>query len=193
MGTPRRGSAFRRLVGPALGVLIGCACSGPGNAATHSPSQIASSSRSASPMPSGSVPGAYGAPPRVDVEDRNGGGNHVNSFSETGAYSIWPRGWHGTNNLVVAKVPACMKGSGSFGPLELHVVDPATATRRFTIGSPTCVVAGPPSPAGAVCETVGYANVLNWIGGTVRSFPINGLTPALLSPDGMVTAIVGPS
>ena len=135
-----------------------------------------------------------GASTRLYVEDLNGGGHHVNTFSESGPFTLWPTGWHGTNNLVVAKVPACTQGGGPgcCGPQEFHVVDPATAVRRFTIGG-TCWIAGPPSPAGSVCETQARANVISWTGTTVRSFSIQGLTPAYLSPDGMVTAIVGAS
>ncbi|HYM66762.1 MAG TPA: hypothetical protein VEW68_05685 [Patescibacteria group bacterium] len=134
-----------------------------------------------------------GASTQLYVEDLKGGGNRVAPFSETGSFSAWPVGWHGTNNLVVAKVPACTQGGGPLccGPQELHVVDPATATRRFTLGGPTCVVGGPASPAGAVCEsgTFTAANVLSWTAITQRSFVISGPTPAYLSPDGSLVAI----
>ncbi len=135
---------------------------------------------------------ASGASTRLYVEDLNGGGNHVDLFSQSGGFTLWPTGWHGTNNLVVAKVPACTQGGGPFsaGPLELHVVDPATAVRRFTLGGPTCVIAGPPSPAGAVCETDAQVNVLSWTGTTTRSFSIQEPTWAYLSPSGSQVAIV---
>ena len=135
-----------------------------------------------------------GATTRLYVEDLNGGSNHVDAFSESGAYTLWPTGWHGTNNLVVAKVPACTQGGGPFsaGPLELHVVDPRTAVRRFTVGGPTCVIAGPPSPAGSVCEDTTNlgAVVLNWTAGTVRTFRIGGPAFAYLSPNGSHVALV---
>jgi hypothetical protein len=137
-----------------------------------------------------------GAATRLYVEDLNGGGNHLDLFSETGAYTLWPTGWHGTNNLVVAKVPSCTQGGGPFccGPLELHVIDPATATRRFTIGnSPSCVIAGSPSPAGAVCESTSnfmQATVLNWTAGTVRTLALNGPTFAYLAPSSGMVAMV---
>jgi hypothetical protein len=137
-----------------------------------------------------------GASTRLYVEDLNGGGNHVDLFTENGSYSLWPIGWHGTNNLVLAKVVSCTQGGGPFccGPLELHVVDPATASRRFTIGnSPSCVIAGPASPAGAVCEnTPGFvtAQEINWTAGVVASFSIGGPSPAFISPDGSSVAIV---
>lgn len=131
-----------------------------------------------------------GASTRLYAEDLNGSGNHLDLFSETGAYSLWPTGWHGLNNLVLAKVPSCTQGGGPFccGPLEYHVVDPATAVRRFTIGSmSTCRVAGSPSPSGVVCEdtaTFTKATVLDWTSNTIRSVSISGATPAYLSPGG---------
>jgi hypothetical protein len=138
---------------------------------------------------------AAGASMKLYVDDLANAAHHL-IYSQTGATSLWPVGWHG-GSLVVAKVPSCApsQGGGPFccGPQELHVVDPATAVRRFTIGGPTCRIAGPPSSAGAVCETDVQANVINWTATTVRSFSIQGFTPAFLSPDGMVTAIVGPS
>jgi hypothetical protein len=138
-----------------------------------------------------------GASTRLYIEDLNGGGNHVDVFSETGSFTLWPTGWHGTNNLVVAKVPSCTQGGGPFccGPLELHVVDPATATRRFTIGSSsTCVIVGAPSPGGAVCENNAggftQATVLNWTAGTIRTFSIPGPSFGYLSPLGDIVALV---
>ena len=130
---------------------------------------------------------------KLYVEDLNGGANHADIFSSSGVYGLWPIGWHGTNNLVLAKVPACTAGGGPFSaaPLELHVVDPATAVRRFTLGGTTCVIGGPPSPAGAVCEdtTFARARVLNWTAGTVRFFAIQGPTAAYISPAGDLVAL----
>jgi hypothetical protein len=125
------------------------------------------------------------------VEDLVGGGRHKVIFTETGAFGLWPTGWH-AGNLVVAKVPACAQGESPFccGPQELHVVDPSTAARRFTLGGPTCIIAGPPSAAGAVCETSAQANVLDWSGKTTRAFSIADPTPAYLSPDGNQVALV---
>ena len=137
-----------------------------------------------------------GAATRLYVENLSGGGNHLDLFSQTGAFSLWPVGWHGTNNLVLAKTPACTQGGGPFccGPLELHVVDPATATRRFTLGnSSSCVVAGSPSPAGVVCENNGgftQGTWLNWTAGTVRSLALNGPAFAYVSPGGQFVAFV---
>jgi hypothetical protein len=136
---------------------------------------------------------ASGATTVLYVEDLNGGTNHVKLFSETGAYSLWPIGWHGSDGLVVAKVPSCTQGGGPgcCGPQELHVVDPSTGVRRYTIGGPTCVIVGAPSPGGALCETSNFGQVreLNWTGGTVQSFTIQGPTFAYLSPDGAAIAI----
>ena len=136
-----------------------------------------------------------GASTRLYVEDLNGGGNHVDLFSESGAFTLWPVGWHGTNNLVLGKVASCYDaGTYCCGPQELHVVDPATGTRRFTLGGPTCVPAGAPSPAGVVCEdwaTFTKATVLNWTAGTVRTLPISGPYPAFLSPGGDQVAMLG--
>jgi hypothetical protein len=138
---------------------------------------------------------ASGASTRLYIEDLNGGGHHAELFGQTGAFTLWPTGWHGTNNLVVAKVPSCTQGGGpgSAGPLEFHVVDPATAFRRFTVGGPGCLIAGPPSPAGAVCESDAQASVVTWTGTTTRAFAIQGFTPAYLSPNGTQVAITSSS
>jgi hypothetical protein len=135
---------------------------------------------------------ATGAATRLYVEDLNGGGHHKDLFSETGAFTLWPTGWHGTDNLVLAKVPSCTQGGGPFccGPQEFHVVDPATAVRRFTVGDSTCKLAGAPSPAGVVCETDVQASVITWTGTSTRSFSIQGPTFAYLSPNGSLVAIV---
>jgi hypothetical protein len=136
-----------------------------------------------------------GAATSLYVEDLNGGTNHIVIFTETGAYSLWPIGWHGTGNLVVAKVPACSQGGGAFccGPLELHVVDPATGGRRFTLGGPGCVIAGSPSTAGVVCEdTQGYATmrIVNWTGGVVLTYNyVQGAVPIFLAPDSTIAIV----
>jgi hypothetical protein len=139
---------------------------------------------------------ANGAATSLYVEDLNGGGNHRDIFADSGAFTLWATGWHGAGNLVVAKVPACSTGVGGpfcCGPQEFHVVDPGTAVRRFTVGSPTCLIAGPPSPAGAVCETTTQANVLNWTAAAGSSFDVPINTPAYLSPDGQQVAIISTS
>lgn len=134
-----------------------------------------------------------GASTALYVDKLPGGATQNAIFTETGSFILWPTGWHGTNNLVVAKVPACTQGGGPLccGPQELHVVDPATATRRFTLGGPQCVIGGFASPAGAVCESTTFtsANVLSWTAITQRSIPIQGPTPAYLSPDGSLVAL----
>jgi hypothetical protein len=122
------------------------------------------------------------------------GGSQLLLFGQSGPFALWPIGWHGTTNLVLAKAGACTQGGGPFssGPQELHVVDPKTAVRRFTVAGPTCVLAGAPSAAGAICEdTAAFAqlNVLDWTGATTHSYPITGATPAYLSPDGTLVAI----
>ncbi len=127
-----------------------------------------------------------GAATRLYVEDLNGGTNHIDIFSETGAYGLWPIGWHGSS-LVVAKVPTCARsgGLGCCGPLEFHVVDPATGVRRFTIGGADCIVGGPAMPAGAICETTAVdAKVFDWTGGLHKQMPIGFQRPIFLSPDG---------
>jgi hypothetical protein len=135
---------------------------------------------------------ATGAFTSLYAEDLNGGGHHKQLFTETGAFTLWPTGWHGTDNLVLAKVPSCTQGGGPFccGPQEFHVVDPASAVRRYTVGDPTCKLAGAPTPAGVVCENDVQANVLTWTGTTTRSFSIQGPTSAHLSPSGGLVAIV---
>ncbi|HET9781988.1 MAG TPA: hypothetical protein VFR33_09430 [Candidatus Dormibacteraeota bacterium] len=137
-----------------------------------------------------------GASTRLYVENLSGGGNHLDLFSQTGAYSLWPTGWHGTNNLVLAKTPGCTQGGGPFccGPLELHVVDPATATRRFTLGnSSSCVIAGSASPSGVVCENspnFTQGTWLNWTAGTVKTLALNGPAFTYVSPGGQFVAFV---
>jgi hypothetical protein len=121
------------------------------------------------------------------------GGSKPFLFQQSGGYTLWPTGWHGTTSLVLAKVPSCTQGGGPFccGPQEFHVVDPQTAVRRFTVGGATCVIAGPPTPAGAVCEDTSFAHltVLDWTGATTHTYPISGATPAYLSPDGTLVGI----
>jgi len=137
-----------------------------------------------------------GASTRLHVENLSGGGNHLDVFSETGAFSLWPIGWHGTNNLVLGKTPACTQGGGPFccGARELHVVDPATATRRFTLGDYSgCPIAGPPSPSGVVCENstdFTQGKWLNWTAGNVRALALNGPAFAYVSPGGQFVAMV---
>jgi len=136
-----------------------------------------------------------GAATRLYVEDLNGGGNHADLFTETGAYSLWPIGWHGANNLVLAKVASCTQGGGPFccGPLELHVVDPTTAARRFTIGGPNCVIVGSATPAGEVCEdTPNFtkATVLSWTAAVTRTIAITQPAYAYVSPGGGAVALV---
>lgn len=137
---------------------------------------------------------ASGVSIKLYIEDLNGGTNRTQSYAQSGAFGLWPIGWHGTDSLVVAKVPACTQGGGPFccGPVELHVVDPATFDRRFTVGGASCVITGAPSPAGAVCEDMNYkqAFVVDWTGATQRSFAVTGPTSAFLSPNGSVVALV---
>jgi hypothetical protein len=135
-----------------------------------------------------------GATTSLSMYQLQPGGSQLLLFRQSGAYTLWPTGWHGTTNLVLAKVPSCTQGGGPFccGPQEFHVVDPKTAVRRFIVGGNTCVIAGTPSLAGAVCEdTAAFAqlNVLDWTGATTHSYPISGATPAYLSPDGTLVAI----
>ena len=138
---------------------------------------------------------ASGATTVLYVEDVNGGTNHVKIFSETGAYTLWPIGWHGADGLVVAKVASCTQGGGPFccGPQELHVVNPSTGARRYTVGGSKCVIAGAAAPAGVMCENTAsfsQANVESWTGGTVRSYAIQGPVGADLAPDGSAVALV---
>ena len=136
---------------------------------------------------------ASGASTRLYVEDLNGGGNHLEIYAQSGAKTLWPVGWHGTNNLVLAVVPSCTQGGGPFccGIQELHVVDPATAARRFTIGNVTsCPIVGAASPAGIICWDGNQSKVLNWTGGTLRAYPQSGPALQFLSPNGSQVAVV---
>ncbi len=137
---------------------------------------------------------AGGATTKLYMYQLQPGGAQLLLFSQSGSYILWPSGWHGTTNLVLAKVPSCTQGGGPLccGPQEFHIVDPNTAVRRFTVGGASCVITGPPSPAGAVCEdTTAYAqaSVLDWTGATVHSYPVSGPTPVYLSPDGTLLAV----
>jgi hypothetical protein len=141
---------------------------------------------------------ATGATTRLYLYQLQPGVAQSQTFGQTGAFTLWPTGWHGMTNLVLAKVPSCVSGSGPFccGPQEFHIVDPKTAVRRYTVGGPTCVLAGPPSPAGAVCESNAYdvAAVFDWTAAQTSGFPIGGPTPAYISPNGQyVAAISGPT
>ena len=134
-----------------------------------------------------------GASTRMYVEDLAGSANHVDIFTERGARTLWPVGWHGTNNLVVAIVPSCTQGGGPFccGIQELHVVDPANATRRFTLGNLiACPIVGPASPAGAICWDGSQSKVLSWTADSVRAYAVPGPEVQLLSPDGGRVALI---
>jgi hypothetical protein len=139
---------------------------------------------------------ASGASTQLFMYDLNAGGTQKSLYSETGSFSLWPIGWHGTNNLVLGKAPACTQGGGPFccGARELHVVDPATATRRFTLGDYSgCPITGPPSPSGVVCENgtdFTQGKWLSWTAGTVRSLALNGPASAYVSPGGQFVAFV---
>jgi hypothetical protein len=138
---------------------------------------------------------ASGASTKLYVEDLFTGAHHVDIFSESGASTLWPIGWHGTNELVLAKVLACPQGSIPFGccaPQELHVVDPSTAVRRYTLGGSGCTIVGQATPAGAVCEnsTFNSARVLGWNGVLMHAYAIQGPIGAYVSPSGANVAFV---
>ena len=132
-----------------------------------------------------------GASTRMYIEDLNGGSNHIELFTESGAFGLWPIGWHGSM-LVVAKVPTCTQGGGPgcCSPIEFHVVDAGTAIRSSTVGSSTCPVIGPATPTGAACATPAQINILDWTGATLRSYTISGYPNAYLSPNGRAVAEV---
>lgn len=136
---------------------------------------------------------AGGATTRLFVDDLATGGAHNQIFSESGSFILWPTGWHGPF-LVVAKVPACTQGGGPTccGPQEYHVVDPATAVRQYTVGGPTCVVVGLPTPAGTMCENTAFtkATELDWTGTSHQSVAISGPVAAYVSPTGNKVALV---
>lgn len=135
-----------------------------------------------------------GATTKLYVDQLRTGGTQKLIFQETGAYTLWPVGWLGNSGLIVAKVPSCTQGGGPTccGPQEYHVVDPTNGARRNTVGGPTCIPVGAPSPSGTMCEdaTFSKANILDWTGATRKSLTIQGPTPAYLSPDGTAVALV---
>jgi hypothetical protein len=127
--------------------------------------------------------------------DLNKGETQRLLYTQTGARTLWPVGWHGTDNLIVAAAPTSCVGSEPFccGMQELHVVDPATADRRFTLGSwGRCPIAGAPSPAGVVCENLPLtgATVLSWTATTLRSLRFSVYVSLYLSPNGANVATV---
>ena len=137
---------------------------------------------------------ASGATTKLYMYQLQAGGSQALLFSESDAFTLWPTGWHGLNNLVVAKVPACTQGGGfgCCGPQELHVVDPTTAVRRFIIGGSGCIISGPPSPGGVSCETsAGVDSVYSWTNLLLRTYPIPavGMGPIYLSPNGQHLAL----
>ncbi|MHB8611150.1 MAG: hypothetical protein ACYDAL_01815 [Candidatus Dormibacteraceae bacterium] len=128
-----------------------------------------------------------GATTKLYMYQLRPGGSQVQSFGESDVYTLWPTGWHGSTYLVVAKVPACTQGGGPFccGPQELHLVDPTTAVRRFTMGGPDCVIAGPPSPNGAVCQTTaGDGEYVDWDGARRTLGPAGSPKAIYNAPDG---------
>src|SRR5947209_956384 len=135
-----------------------------------------------------------GAATSLYIYDLKSGGAQRLIFSQTGTRSLWPVGWRGTTSLVVAIVSSCTAGGGLFccGMQELHVIDPSTAVRRFTLGTwATCPIAGPPSTAGAVCiHSPGFtsATYLNWTGATVKDVVIDNPASSFVSPDGNFVA-----
>lgn len=134
---------------------------------------------------------ASGASTNLFIDQLKVGGSQVRIFTETGTSTLWPVGWHG-GSVVVATVQVCVQGGGPFccGPQALLLIDPAPVARRSTLGSPpTCIIAGPPSAGGAICETDAQANVLDWSGMTTRSFSIPGQEPAYLSPNSNQSAL----
>jgi hypothetical protein len=123
-----------------------------------------------------------GSSTRLYVDNLASAAHHL-VYSQTGVYGLWPIGWNG-GSLVVAKVNACTTGSVS-RPIELHVIDPTTATRRFTIGGSSCPIDGPSTAAGTPClaSKLGSVQVRDWTGVVVRTVAPNG-APAYVSPDG---------
>ncbi len=136
---------------------------------------------------------ATGATSRLYLYDLQAGASNL-VFSQSGATTLWPIGWHGPTNLVLATAPACTQGGGfgCCGPQELHIVDPKTAVRRFIIGGSGCLISGPPSPGGVSCETNGSADmVYSWSNQLLRTYPIPGVgqAPVYISPDGQHLAL----
>src|SRR3981081_884757 len=71
---------------------------------------------------------ATGATTRLYLYQLQPGGAQIQTFGQTGAFTLWPTGWRGTTTLILAKVPACVPGSGPFccGPQELPLAAPNT-------------------------------------------------------------------
>jgi hypothetical protein len=134
-----------------------------------------------------------GAATKLYVEDLNGGSNHVDTFSESGANTLWPVGWLGTDQLVLAVMPACNQaGSQPIGATAIHIVEAATADRIHTIGGPDCTPNIPTSLAGVVCQFPGGGmEVLAWNNTFSRPgyLPAEPKVPMYLSPDGSAIAL----
>jgi len=107
-------------------------------------------------------------------------------YTQTSPSGLWPIGWHG-GSLVLGITHACTTGSafGCCSPYELHLVDPVTAVRRFTIAGGSCTIAGPSASAGTPCmdRTTQTVYVRDWVNVRLMSAPLNG-APVYLSPDG---------
>jgi hypothetical protein len=137
--------------------------------------------------------GSSGAATRLYVEDLNGGSNHIDTFSETGTNTLWPVGWLGTDQLVLAVMPACDQvGIQHFGATAIHIVQAATADRLYTIGGPNCTPNIPTSLAGVVCQQAGGGvQVLSWTNNLSRPgyLPAEPKVPMYLAPDGSAIAL----
>ncbi len=134
-----------------------------------------------------------GAATRLYVEDLSGGSNHIDTFSETGANTLWPVGWLGTDKLVLAVMPACDQvGTQHFAATAIHIVEAATADRLYSIGGPNCTPNIPTSLAGVVCQLAGGTiQVLSWTNTLSRPgyLPAEPQVPMYLAPDGSAIAV----
>jgi hypothetical protein len=134
-----------------------------------------------------------GAATKLYVEDLNGGSNHIDTFSESGANTLWPVGWLGTDQLVLAVMPACDQvGTQHFGATAIHIVEAATANRLGSIGGPNCAPNIPTSLAGVVCQLPGGGvQVLSWNNTLSRPgyLPAEPKVPMYLAPDGSAIAL----
>jgi hypothetical protein len=126
---------------------------------------------------------------RLYVEDLKGAGHHADiyakSFSKQDGTTLWPMGWH-QGLLVLAVMKACAADAAAAAaavPFEWHLVDPATADRKFTLRDASCTFGLWPSPAGAACELGGYIRVYDWTSALVSM--IRGLNARTAMPSGV--------
>ncbi|MHB8587605.1 MAG: hypothetical protein ACYDA0_01985 [Candidatus Dormibacteraceae bacterium] len=111
--------------------------------------------------------GAGGATTRLYMYQLQQGGALSLLFTQSGSYTLWPTGWHGTTSLVLAKVPACTQGGG---PMPALLSPDGTLVAVAAYGAPTTTLL--PTNAAvnlAACGWIDNTHLLS--GGDVQHQP----------------------